>query len=68
MKTRARGVNDASTRPPGPAAARSLGARSAATGSGARRKGAPVLDVAYAGVVIAVFAVLLLAVRGLDRL
>ena len=31
-------------------------------------RGAPVLDVLYAGVVIAVFAVLLLAVRGLDRL
>ncbi|WP_279536707.1 hypothetical protein [Actinomycetospora succinea] len=36
-------------------------------GGGARRRGAPVLDVLYAGVVIAVFAVLLLAVRGLDR-
>lgn len=31
-------------------------------------KGNPVLDVLYAAVVIAVFAVLLLAVRGLDRL
>jgi hypothetical protein len=31
-------------------------------------KGNPVLDLLYAGVVIVVFAILLLAVRGLDRL
>jgi hypothetical protein len=31
-------------------------------------KGSPVLDVLYAGVAIVVFAILLLAVRGLDRL
>jgi hypothetical protein len=33
-----------------------------------RGEGNPVLDLLYAGVVIVVFAVLLLAVRGLDRL
>jgi hypothetical protein len=61
---RQRRVNER-LRAAGPAQPRSSGAPP----WGRRRdEGDPVLDLLYAGVVIAVFAVLVLAVRGLDRL
>jgi hypothetical protein len=55
--------------PPGSTAAQSRGRPAPGTAGAARRvKGTGVADLLYAVVVIAVFAVLLLAVRGLDRL
>ncbi|PVZ13280.1 hypothetical protein [Actinomycetospora cinnamomea] len=67
MKTVRRGVNDASTRASPARVGRTLDGRCAAMGA-ALDEGEPVLDLLYAGVVIVVFAILLLAVRGLDRL
>ena len=61
-------MNDASTPARAPVDERTLGGRGAAVRRGADREGDPVLDLLYAGVAIAVFAILLLAVRGLDRL
>jgi hypothetical protein len=61
------GVNDASTRAPGALGRAHPRRRCTAVGAVVEGRN-PVLDLLYAGVVIAVFAVLLLAVRGLDRL